>query len=102
MGSPAIVSAPSACADLIPTDWAEGVAHEDLPAPAPARPADKDGVIAWTLDELKKWTGFGVGEANRLDQANGRTRDAVGIVRRCEERDARAVEKARPKFLGVF
>jgi len=87
---------------LIPPDWANGVEHTPIPAAAPPKPADQPGVLAWTLDELKKWTGFGVSEANKVDQANGRTADAIGIVGRCEARDAKAVKAARPKFLGVF
>jgi hypothetical protein len=73
-----------------------------MPDPAPNKPADSPGVIAWTLDELKKWTGFAVSEANKVDQANGRTADAIGIVARCEARDAAAVKRARPKVLGIF
>ena len=96
------MASPSACTELIPAGWAKGVDHTSLPEPAPVKPADQPGVVAWTLDELKKWTGFGVSEANKLDQANGRTSDVIGIVRRCEERDAKAVRAAKPKFLGIF
>ncbi len=43
------------------------------------------------------------GQTGRLDQANGRTVDAVGIIRRCEERDRAAVQAAtRRRFLGLF
>lgn len=73
-----------------------------MPDAAPAKPTDQAGLIAWTLNELKKWTGFGVDEASRVDMANGRTSDAIGIVRRCEERDRKSVQKSRPKFLGIF
>lgn len=100
--SPVIVASPSACADLLPKEWEAGVAHTDIPDAAPPKPADQPGIIAWTLDQLKVWTGFGVSEANKVDQANGRTADAIGIVRRCEARDAAAVKHAKPKFLGLF
>jgi hypothetical protein len=96
------VASPSACADLIPADWAKGVDHTPIPDAAPAKPTDQPGILAWTLDELKKWTGFGVSEAAKVDQANGRTADAIGIVARCEARDAKAVKQARPKVLGIF
>jgi hypothetical protein len=111
VGSPAILASPSACASLLPADWANGVAHTDLPAAAPAMPQPAPGHDAatlwqnrygWALDEQKKWASFGVSEANKLDQANGRTADAIGIVERCEARDAAAVNKARPKVLGIF
>lgn len=101
-GSPVIVASPSACASLIPESWAKGVEHTDAPDPAPPKPADSTGIIAWTLDQLKAWTGFGVSEANKVDQANGRTADAIGIISRCEARDAAAVKHAKAKFLGVF
>jgi hypothetical protein len=68
------------------------VAH----APAPAQEADQ-------LAQLKAWIGFSVAEAGNVEVANGRTRDAMGIIQRCEERDAAAVRKvARRKVLGLF
>lgn len=36
----------------------------------------------------------------RMEQANGRTADTIGIVERCEQRDAAATQ--RRKFLGIF
>lgn len=101
-GSVVIAASPNACASLLPTEWNKGVDHTDIPDAAPAKPADIPGQLAWTLGELKKWTGFGVSEANKLDQANGRTADAIGIVGRCEARDAAAAKKAKPKFLGFI
>jgi len=39
----------------------------------------------------------------RLDVANDRTKSAIGIVERCEARDAAAVKRAtRRRFLGIF
>lgn len=46
------------------------------------------------LGELKKWSGFGVAEAQKVEDANGRTRDAIGITEQCEKRDAAAVKRA--------
>jgi len=76
----------------------------DLPAIAATLPvtAAPDDKIAAALEEQKKWEVFGLETANRLDQANGRTADAIGIIERCEERDAAAVKAARPKVLGIF
>lgn len=104
VGSTVISAGPSACAELVPAEWEQGVEHAPAPEPAGPAPAASDvpGRLAWTLEELKKWTGFAVSEASRVDQANGRTRDAVGIVRRCEARDRQAVRRARPKILGVL
>jgi hypothetical protein len=64
-------------------------------APAPAA-AETD------LDKLKAWIGFGLAEAGNVEIANSRTRDSIGIVKRCEARDAAAVKKSRPKVLGLF
>jgi hypothetical protein len=102
VGSPVIVATPSACSTLLPDEWKKGVEHAPTPDAAPAKPSDQTGLIAWTLNELKKWTGFGVDEASRVDQANGRTKDAIGIVERCESRDAAAQKKATHRFLGIF
>lgn len=105
------MASPSACASLLPAEWAAGVDHGDMPAPAAAMPQPAPSQDAatlwknrygWALDEQKKWAAFGVSEANKVDQANGRTADAIGIVTRCEARDAAAVKKARPKVLGLF
>ena len=38
----------------------------------------------------------------KLDEANGRTRDAIGIVERCEARDAAAVKRAKRGWLARF
>lgn len=90
--SPPIFAPPPACSSLLPADWASPVA--DAPAP---------GFGSAALDLLKAWIGYGVGETGQLAKANGRTRDAIGIVARCESRDAAAVHQvARHKFLGLI
>ncbi len=54
-------------------------------------------------ETVADWIAFGDAQTAQLDKANGRTRDAIGIVTRCEARDRRAVDRARPrKFLGIF
>lgn len=78
----------AACSALLPAEWRQGVPGADLPADA-ANTAD--------------WIAFADAQTGRLDQANGRTRDAIGIVERCEARDAAAVQRAtRRRFLGLF
>jgi hypothetical protein len=100
VGSPVIVATPSACSTLLPAEWEQGVGHAASPDAAPAKPTDQPGLLAWTLNELKKWTGFAVEEAAHVDQADGRTKDAIGIVERCEARDAAAVKKSTRGFFG--
>nr|WP_299914389.1 hypothetical protein [Sphingomonas bacterium] len=48
------------------------------------------------------WIKFGDAQTGQLDKANDHYVSGVGIVQRCEARDAAAVKKARPKFLGIF
>lgn len=48
------------------------------------------------------WIAFADAQTAQLDKSNDRTRAAIGIVERCEARDAAAVRKSRRKVLGVF
>lgn len=80
-----IVSASSAsCAALLPAEWKLGVAGAPLP----------DGTT------VGDWIVFADAQTGKLDQANGRTKDAIGIVERCEARDAAAVKKVTRGFFG--
>jgi hypothetical protein len=91
VASPPIYAANTPCSSLVPADWRGGVPH----APAPAEATDP-------LDQLKAWIGFGTAEAGQVEKANGRTADTIGIIERCESRDREAVQRAKPKFLGLF
>ena len=53
-------------------------------------------------DSVGEWLSFGEAQTGKLEVANGRTKDTIALVERCEARDAVAVKKARPKFLGIF
>jgi hypothetical protein len=46
------------------------------------------------------WVAFADAQTGKLDEANGRTRDAIGIVERCERRDADAVKRAKRGWLA--
>jgi hypothetical protein len=84
---PVVVTSPSSCSSLLPSDWKAGVAGAPLP----------EG------DTVGDWISFADAQTGKLDMANGRTRDAIGIVERCEARDAAAVKQAtRRKVLGIF
>ncbi|MDE1915110.1 MAG: hypothetical protein KGJ57_06760 [Sphingomonadales bacterium] len=92
MQSPPVSAPPPACSSLIPAEWSNGVPH----APTPAREGDD-------LAQTKAWIGFATAEAANLEMANGRTRDALAIVSRCEARDAQAVKVVgRHRLLGLF
>ena len=84
-GAPPIVTASAAgCSGLVPQEWKAGVEGAPLP----------DG------NDVGDWVAFGDAQTGRLDMANGRTRDAVSIVERCEARDAAAVKRATRGWLG--
>ena len=51
-------------------------------------------------DTVGEWISFADAQTGKLDMANGRTRDAIDIVARCEARDAAAVKRATRGFLG--
>jgi hypothetical protein len=53
-------------------------------------------------DTAGDWIAFADAQTGQLDKSNDRYRASVGIVERCEERDREAVERSRPKFLGIF
>lgn len=80
------MTTPGACSELLPSEWLAGVAGAPLP----------DG------DTVGDWVAFGDAQTAQLDKSNERYQAAVGIVSRCEDRDRRAIERARPRFLGIF
>lgn len=89
VGGPRIVTpSAAACSALLPPEWRQGVPGADLPADA---------------SNMGDWISFADAQTGRLDQANGRTHDAIGIVERCESRDAAAVRQAtRHRLFGLF
>lgn len=102
VSAPPIVAAAGSCPDLLPGEWEKGVEPADAPPEAPPKPADVKAQLDWTLEQLKNWVSFGNESDARLGMANDRYRDAVGIVRRCDARNAKAIRGARSKVLGVF
>lgn len=83
-GTPVVTTASASCSALLPTSWREGV-------PPPPLPED---------DTVGSWVSFGDQAIGKLDVANGRTRDAIDIVSRCEARDQAAVKRATRGFWG--
>lgn len=85
-GAPPILATPGACSRLLPDSWR---------VPVPGAPLPVEDVVG-------EWIAFADAQTGQLDKANGRTADAIGIIERCEARDAEALIRARPKFLGIF
>lgn len=84
--APTVLSTPNSCATLLPSEWKEGVAGAELPLG----------------DTVGDWIAFGDAQTGKLDMANGRTRDAIGIIERCEARDAAAVKQATRRWWQIF
>lgn len=81
------------CSILIPDSWRLGVEGATLP---------EGSTVA-------DWIAFADAQTGKLDASNDRFQSAFGvpggdggIIGRCEARDRRAVERSRPKFLGLF
>jgi hypothetical protein len=86
-GTPIVTAMPNSCATLLPQEWKQGVAGAPLP----------EG------DTVGDWIAFGDQQTGKLDIANDRTKSAIGIVERCEARDAAAVKRAtRHRVFGIF
>ncbi len=83
---PTVISTPNSCATLLPSEWKEGVAGAPLP----------------TGDTVGDWVAFGDAQTGKLDVANDRTRSAIGIIERCEDRDRKAVDRATKKWWQIF
>ncbi len=74
------------CAALLPEDWKKGVEAPPLP----------EGVT------IGDWISFADATVGKLDTANDRTVSAIGIVERCESRDAAAVKRATRPWWKLF
>ena len=86
-GTPIVTAMPNSCASLLPQEWKQGVAGAPLP----------DG------DTVADWITFADQQTGKLDIANDRTKASIGIIERCEARDAAAIKHAtRRRFLGIF
>jgi len=101
-GNPVVVASASSCSTLVPSEWEKGIEGVPVPAAAGPKPGTIQEQLVQALDQLKVWVSFGVDESSRREMANARTRDVIGLQRRCEARDAAAIKKARPRFLGLL
>lgn len=86
VGAPRIVAAPGACSALLPTEWREPLPGATLP----------DG------NTVGDWIQFADTQTGQLDKANDRTTSAIGIVERCEARDAAAIAAARRPWWRIW
>lgn len=84
-GKAIVVPTPPACSSLLPDEWLKGVPNADL---------ENDGAT------VGDWMKFGDAQTGQLDKANDHYVAGIGIIQRCEGRDAVAVKKATRR--GIF
>lgn len=89
--TPIVTIPPAACADLVPSGWAEGVEAAPVPDNAPVT-LGQALTAPMMAAIVAPWATAYVAMSAALEKANGRTTDAVGIVKRCEA----MVNAARP------
>lgn len=87
-----IPPAPS-CADLIPEEWSEGVAGANFPPDRGPLPVELDKRVLRLGQDLTDSRVYGNEQGAALSKANGRTKDSIGIVKRCEARDQAVAAK---------
>ncbi len=78
----------TSCSDLVQDTWTEPV--PDAPAPIAGESP---------LDTLKNWINFGVAQTANKRSEYERSEAKIGIIRRCEERDQKAIERSSSKGL---
>ena len=76
---PVVYGDASSCVDLVPSSW-------QLPTPPAALPLEST---------VGAWEKFGDAQTAQLDKANGEKVEGLGIVKRCQARDAAALAKVR-------
>lgn len=80
--APPIAAIPAACASLLPDTWR---------VPVPGAPLPEGSSVA-------DWISFADQQTGQLDKANDRTLAAIGVIERCEARDAAAVKRVRRRW----
>lgn len=85
-GSPPIIASASSCASLLPQSWREPIPGAPLPSG----------------ETVGDWIAFADAQTGQLDKANDRTLSAIGIVERCERRDAEAVKAASRRWWQIW
>lgn len=71
-----VLPTPPACSNLLPDNWLKGVPSADI---------DNDGAT------IGDWQKFGDAQTGQLDKANDHYTSAIGVIKRCEDRDRAAV-----------
>lgn len=77
-----VTTPPASCAQLIPREWAEGVAGHPLPDLIQIDRL-KDEALRAEL-EKREWQKAFVGQSVQLEIANGRTADVIYLFGNCE------------------
>lgn len=88
---PVVSTPPADCASLVPAGWHDGVEAAPVPENAPVQ-LGQPLTAATVAAIIGPWASAYVVMSGMLEKANGRTADAIDIVKRCET----LVNKARP------
>lgn len=86
-----VFASKTSCSQLLDGTWE---------SPVPDAAAPRQG--ATDLDTLKSWIGFAGAQTAAKRTEFERAQSARAIIRRCEDRDRAAIDRAKPKFLGIF
>jgi len=86
-----VFAAKSSCSELLDGTWETPVADAAAPQEGPQ-----------ILDTLKSWINFGGAQTAGKRSEFERAQAARRIIRNCEAMQQEAIEKAKPKFLGIF
>lgn len=99
-----VITDKAPCSTLIASSLRDDVPGARLAPtpPKPAEPRNTEAYTGWLEDMLTVWQGFALGQTAALKQANEEKSVVIETQEDCEARDAAAIERARPKFLGVF
>lgn len=95
-----VTTPPASCAQLIPREWAEGVAGHPLP--------DFTSIDRITDAKLKaelesrEWQKAWVGQSVQVEIANGRTKDVIFLFGNCERLANEARGKANKRWWQIW
>lgn len=61
-----------------------------------------ESLAAYSDALARDWMQFGVAQTGQLAKANARTVDSLGIIERCEARDAEAIANAGRRWWQIW
>jgi len=102
--SPPVITDKAPCSGLIPSQLKDAVPGASLPQ-LPEKPdADRntEAYTAWVEQITDRWRVFGIAQTAAKRQEFEEKQAIIEGQERCEKRDAEAIKRAEPKFLGLI